>query len=83
MADLVVLLAVGAVALWLYALIRPIQRRRAEARFRAETLRFDRETRLYHWKTLDGQTHQSENHPAKPGGVWYEAEAEGVSSLNS
>ena len=82
MADLFVLLAACALVVVGWATIRPIYDRRAEARFRQDSLRFDEVSGLFHWETSDGTRHSSDKHPTKPGGAWYETELEAVSHMN-
>ena len=81
MADMFVLLFGCVLILVIRFVRRPILDRRAEARFRQNSLRFDAQTGLYHWTTRNGAQHSSDRHPAKPGGAWHEAELEAVSHL--
>ena len=81
MADLFVMLVALLVFLYVGSFVNAFRQRRAEAAFRRRTLRFDEATGLYHWQTIDGNKHSADTHPDQPGGVWYEAELEGVGRM--
>lgn len=83
MADLFVLLVAAAVIWYFGGFVRSYRDRRAEMRFRRQTLWFDPEAELYRWQTRDGRHHSAPDNPDQPGGLWYEADLEAMEQMRS
>ncbi|MEE2943839.1 MAG: hypothetical protein VX444_01570 [Pseudomonadota bacterium] len=86
-ADVVVVVlvaaSVAAIGLWYWLFVLPVRTRRKEIDHLRASLRFDPETGLFHWTSLNGHNFSSETNPDEAGGAWEQNERDALEQFRS